>query len=141
MLEEGTLTIAMNYCPSSDICCIRVTAAGYIPATVLQPIEKLYFKSFSFARQTGPGGMIDLENRTVEIEVDTGTDLTGLVADFTLSDGATAKVDNVDQVSGVTENDFSDPVTYTLAAADGSTADWKVTVTEAPPMCRYNPCS
>lgn len=131
LLEEGTLTIAMNYCPSSDICCIRVTAAGYIPATVLQPIEKLYFKSFSFARQTGPG-MIDLENRTVEIEVDTGTDLTGLVADFTLSDGATAKVDNVDQVSGVTENDFSDPVTYTLAAADGSTADWKVTVTEAP---------
>jgi len=56
-------------------------------------------------------------------------DFSSLVASFTLSSGATAQVGGVDQVSGTTANDFSNPVTYIVTAEDGTTtADWTVTV-------------
>jgi hypothetical protein len=52
-----------------------------------------------------------------------------LKASFTLSAGATAKVGSVIQTSGVTINDFTSPVTYTITAEDGVTnQDWVVTV-------------
>ncbi|PLW98978.1 MAG: hypothetical protein C0594_17630, partial [Marinilabiliales bacterium] len=86
--------------------------------------------TYSFAEQTGPA-IIDDVNHTVDVEVAMGTDLTTLVADFTLSDLASATVATVDQVSGVTANDFSAPVTYVVMAEDSSTQDWIVTVTEA----------
>ena len=86
--------------------------------------------SYSFAEQTGPA-VIDDVNHTVDIEVALGTDVSGLVATFTLSDGATADIGGTPQVSGVTANDFTNPVTYTVTAEDGNTTqDWLVTVTE-----------
>ncbi|MGC9330793.1 MAG: T9SS type A sorting domain-containing protein, partial [Bacteroidales bacterium] len=89
--------------------------------------------TYSFAEQTGPATIDDV-NYTVDVEVAYGTDLTGLVADFTLSDGATAEVGGVLQESGVTANDFTSPVTYTVIAEDGTTTqDWVVTVTEQMP--------
>jgi hypothetical protein len=92
--------------------------------------------TFSFPEQTGPA-TIDAINHEVEIEVAYGTDLSELIADFTLSVGATAAIGGTDQESGVTENDFSTsettPVVYTITAEDGTTVqDWEVTVTEAP---------
>ena len=48
---------------------------------------------------------------------------------YTLSDGATAKVDEKNQESGITANDFTNPVTYTITASDGETIqDWIVTI-------------
>ncbi|MCK4344529.1 MAG: hypothetical protein KAX05_04525, partial [Bacteroidales bacterium] len=84
--------------------------------------------SFSFAEQTGAATINNL-NHTVDIEVAYGTDVTGLVATFTLSTGASATINSVTQESGVTTNDFTNPVTYTVEAEDGSTQDWLVTVT------------
>ncbi|NLZ28778.1 MAG: hypothetical protein GX887_07425 [Firmicutes bacterium] len=101
----------------------KTIVAGYRP-TVMKP--KL-ITSFSFPEQTGPA-VIDTRKRTVWIEVASGTDLTGLKAVFTLSGGATARVNGEEQISGETENDFSEPLTYTVEAEDGSTADWVVTV-------------
>ncbi|MEA3448383.1 MAG: T9SS type A sorting domain-containing protein, partial [Bacteroidota bacterium] len=73
---------------------------------------------------------IDDVNHTISLNVPTDTDVTALVATFTLSDGATAEIGGVVQESGVTPNDFTDPVTYTVIAEDGTTAqDWVVTVT------------
>jgi hypothetical protein len=88
--------------------------------------------TFTFGNppQTGTAS-IDEVNHTVDIEVESGTDLTALVATFTLSDGATAEVGDVAQTSGTTSNDFSSPVTYTITAEDGTTEqEWIVTVTE-----------
>ncbi|HTE00996.1 MAG TPA: CotH kinase family protein [Mucilaginibacter sp.] len=47
-------------------------------------------------------------------------DRTALIATFTLPDGATLKANDVVQVSGVTVNDFSKPLVYTLTKADGT---------------------
>lgn len=67
----------------------------------------------------GANGYID--GATIYVMTPTGTDKSSLVATFTLSDGATAKVGNVEQVSGTTVNDFTSTVTYTITASDGTT--------------------
>ncbi|MFY0689328.1 MAG: VCBS repeat-containing protein [Cyclobacteriaceae bacterium] len=87
------------------------------------------FSSFSFAAQSGEA-TIDSTNHLIEIGVNYGTDLTALVATFSLSGGASAMVSNTDQVSGTTANDFSDTVTYSILADDQQTTqDWQVVVT------------
>ena len=90
------------------------------------------FLSFSFIEQSGPA-IINKDNHTIQIEVAFSTELTGLVATFSLSEGASASVNNESQQSGVTANDFTNPVTYTVTAEDGTTTqDWTVTVNISP---------
>jgi hypothetical protein len=73
-------------------------------------------------------GTIDSTNYTVSLTVPYGTGVTSLVATFTLSKGATAKVGADPQTSGTTPNDFTSPVTYTVTAEDDSTQNWIVNV-------------
>lgn len=54
-----------------------------------------------------------------------------LAATFTLSDGATAYVGQTVQESGVTVNDFSQPVTYRVVSADGQSAEYVVRLTNS----------
>lgn len=89
---------------------------------------KKYILSYSFAEQTGVA-VIDTAAKTVDIEVEYGTDVTGLIATFSLSTGATAAVGATPQVSGTTANNFTSPVTYVVTALDATTQNWTVTVT------------
>jgi parallel beta-helix repeat protein len=73
-------------------------------------------------------GEINSTLHTVSLTVPYGTIITDLTAYFELSDGASATVGGTPQESGVTANDFSSPVTYTITAEDGSTQEWEVTV-------------
>ena len=88
------------------------------------------FLSYSFAGLDPEViGLINKMEKTVSLTVPFGTDVTTLVATFELTEGASAKVSDTDQVSGTTPNDFSSSVTYTLSSADGTlTDDWMVTV-------------
>jgi hypothetical protein len=88
------------------------------------------FLTYSLPGQTGPA-VINNGNHTINVEVPFGTNVTNLVATFSLSPQATATVSSILQVSGTTPNDFTSPVTYTVEAGDGSTEDWEVTVTFA----------
>ena len=51
-----------------------------------------------------------------------------LVATFTLSEGAFAKVSNVTQISGLTANNFTSTVIYQVFAEDGTSRSYSVTV-------------
>ena len=62
-------------------------------------------------------GVIDEGAHTITVPVPHGTNVTALVATFTTT-GASVKVGTTDQVSGTTPNDFTNPVTYTVTAAD-----------------------
>jgi hypothetical protein len=77
-------------------------------------------------------GTIDESAKTVALTVPFGTDVTARVATFTTT-GASVTVGTpaVAQVSGAngTANDFTNPVVYTVNAADGTTATYTVTVT------------
>ncbi|MDN4165376.1 lamin tail domain-containing protein [Cytophagales bacterium LB-30] len=94
------------------------------------PSNQTAITAFSFAEQTG-AATIDAGTQTITIEVANGTDVSGLVATFTLSDGASAQVGGAAQTSGVTANDFTGDVVYTITAEDGTTTqDWTVSVSE-----------
>jgi hypothetical protein len=84
--------------------------------------------AFSFASPPATGA-IDEGAKAIAVAVPAGTDRTGLLASFTTT-GASVTVRGVAQVSGVTPNDFTGPVGYLVAAEDGSTALYTVTVTE-----------
>jgi hypothetical protein len=67
-------------------------------------------------------GSIDEENFTVELDVPSGTDITALSPDISVSDKAT-----VTPASG-TSQDFTNPVIYTVTAENGTSAEYTVTV-------------
>jgi hypothetical protein len=74
-------------------------------------------------------GTIDQSAHTVAVIVPYGTTVTALVATFTCSDKASVTVGITAQTSGTTDNDFTNAVTYTVTAEDGSTQTYAVTVT------------
>ena len=71
---------------------------------------------------------IDTTNHLVNIVVPVGTNLNGLIATFILSPGATAKVNNINQQSGVTSNNFAYPILYAITAEDNTVQNWIVEV-------------
>lgn len=81
------------------------------------------FTSFSL---NGINGVINGYN--IAVTVPYGTDVSNLVATYAVT-GYMVDVDGVEQVSGISANDFSSPVVYTVIAEDGSTQDYTVTVT------------
>ena len=87
------------------------------------PSSEKAIESFDFDGE-GAEGAVDEGAKTVEIEVPNGTDVTELVPTIAFT-GASVSPD-----SGVAQ-DFTDPVTYTVTAADASTQEYVVTVTVA----------
>ena len=73
----------------------------------------------------GTSGVISGSNITVTMPF--GTVVTGLLATFT-TDGESVSVGATPQTSGVTPNNFSSPVIYTVTAADTTTQNYTVTV-------------
>lgn len=81
---------------------------------------------FSFAEQTGTA---TINTGTISIDVANGTDVTSLVASFSASARTKVTVNGIEQVSGITSNDFTNIVIYTITAEDGiTTQSWDVTV-------------
>lgn len=68
-----------------------------------------------------------ISGTTITATVPFGTDVAALVATFTTT-GASVTVGGLTQVSGTTPNDFTNPVTYVVHAADGSMDSYTVTV-------------
>jgi hypothetical protein len=102
------------------------------PENLSQAIAEKKILSFSFAGLSPAViGAIDEIAKTISLSAPAGTDVTSLVATFTLSNGASANIGGLAQVSAVTANDFTNTVTYTVRASDGTTVDYAVTVTVA----------
>ena len=89
--------------------------------------------SFSFTTSSNPAllsdvvATIDSINNTISVTFPSGTDLTDLVADFSIT-GDYISVGGLVQDSGLTVNDFSTgPLTYVVVAQDGTSRDYTVT--------------
>lgn len=85
--------------------------------------------SFGFASPASTG-IIDETKKTVKVAVPFGTDLSTLTAVFTTT-GAKMTACETEQESGISENDFSGPVPYTVTAEDGTSREYTVNVTAA----------
>jgi trimeric autotransporter adhesin len=84
--------------------------------------------SFSIISPVNASGIINGTN--ISITVPYGTTVTNLIAVFTTS-GTSVQFGSTVQISGTTANNFSNPVTYTVTAVDGTTKDYTVAVTVA----------
>jgi len=76
-------------------------------------------------------GNINSTERTISLTVPNGTDLTSLIATFTLVSGASAQVGITSQTSGSTSNNFSIPVYYNVfkTSEPSKNTEWTVSVT------------
>lgn len=100
------------------------------PATTVAPVAKSsadLITSFAFSGLDPVViGTINNANYTVNVVVPVGTDLTKLTPVVMVSDNAT-----VMPLSGTMEN-FTNPVTYTVTAQDGTAQDYVITATAKP---------
>lgn len=85
-----------------------------------------YITSFSFPQQTEVASIDGVSE--VKIKVAEETDISQLTATFSISAKASVTVNGVAQVSGVTVNDFTQPVIYKVTAENGEVRNWTVTV-------------
>lgn len=72
-------------------------------------------------------GTIDDVGGTISVGLPLGTPVTNLIAYYTTT-GASVSVKGMPQASGVTSNDFTNPVVYTVTADNGTTKNYTVTV-------------
>jgi hypothetical protein len=74
----------------------------------------------------GESALIDEGGKGISVKFPSSKILTDLTASY-VSTGVEVKAGGVVQVSGITANNFSSPVVYTVKADDGSSADYTVT--------------
>ena len=107
------------------------------------PCEEADIETFTLGGYTG-GINNDADNgRTITVTVPYDTDVTGLVAEFTASSGASVKLGStsgMDFVSGVTSANYSNPVQLWITSEDGDTTRmYTVTVEEGISFSDVNP--
>ncbi|MEL6560203.1 MAG: T9SS type A sorting domain-containing protein [Bacteroidota bacterium] len=84
--------------------------------------------AFEFGSVLFASSVIDSDRNLIDVFVPEGTDLSNLVADFTLSTGATATVAGVRQISASTTNDYSGEVKFEIESLAGEIKEWTVNV-------------
>jgi hypothetical protein len=100
------------------------TRATYTVAIRIAPSQAKEITAFSL---NGIPGVIMDQNIVVTLPDATRGRVRSLIATFTTS-GTSVSVGSAQQTSGVTPNDFSNPVQYIVTAADGSIAMYTVAV-------------
>ena len=75
-------------------------------------------------------GVIEQGPGLITLVIDITNDITALVATFVKSSGSVVTVGGVVQISGISVNDFSNPLIYLVTAEDASTKTYNVTVTK-----------
>ncbi len=96
------------------------------------PASPKEITAFSLGAADSPGDFTGtIKGKAIEVTVAYNADVTSLVAAFTTT-GVSVKVGSDIQESGVTPNDFTSPVVYTVTGEDGSQANYTVTVKLAP---------
>ncbi|MCK9418442.1 MAG: SBBP repeat-containing protein [Nitrospirae bacterium] len=105
------------------------TATYTVTVTIAASSAKT-ITAFSFSSPVATG-VINEITKTISVTVPNGTIVTALIASFATT-GASVKVGTTLQVSGTTPNDFTNPIIYTVTAADNSTVMYTVTVVLAP---------
>lgn len=108
----------------------RVGVGAKYPAGVIKPIDETGNSILAYS-VNGTDAVINSDNHTVSVSLAAGTSISSVKPEFTLSDGATAKVGNTKQVSGVTEQTFTSGTakTYKVTSEAGEAQDWAVTLT------------
>jgi D-alanyl-D-alanine carboxypeptidase len=88
-----------------------------------------FIKAFSFQQADNSipvSSTATISGSSINIFLPPGTNTNALIATFTLTDSGEVMVNGANQQSGVTQNNFSSPVTYTVMGLSGSIESYKV---------------
>lgn len=111
-----------------DVIAADLSTSTYT-VTVLKGEEAKKITSYKFVGLNPVvTGVVDEEKHMIKLEVPNGTDIKTLVPTFTTTEGGSVRVGNESQVSGMTAQDFTNPVTYTVEGPDSRTMNYDVIV-------------
>lgn len=117
------LTIFLTSCPQAIL-------TANLETEVNRSSEK-EITEFSFKADDNQALLADviatIEETEITATVPYGTDVTALIATFTTT-GSIVTINTTEQISGVTANDFTNPVSCIVTAADESYTTYSVTV-------------
>lgn len=133
LLPAGALVSILVDPAVTDVYGVAMTYQDSWYFTTAVPFVPSPAKALAAFTLAGVAGSIDEVAKTVAVTLPAGIAVTALVASFTTT-GIGVAVGATPQVSGVTANDFTAPVTYVVTAQDGSTASYLVTVTVTGPL-------
>ena len=103
-------------------------------ASTIEPIvEGTEITQFSFLKANNPTLLydisLDISGQTIKGRIPFNVPVNNLVATFE-KNGSVAVIENVNQISGITSNNFTDLVTYTVKTTDGREEQYEVDVTK-----------
>jgi hypothetical protein len=135
-VTSGSASGNLSLNVGSNLITIIVTAPNgttqdiYTITVTMAASNATQITAYSLQGETG-AATINSAAGTIGVTVPSGTNVTALVATFTTSAGVSSvTVGGVSQVSGTTANNFTSPVTYVVAAQNGTTTqNWVVSVT------------
>ncbi len=110
------------------------TVQTYVVTANVALSDQNFITSFSFSKTTNNGiakdiiGLITKDDKEILLR-NPYLSKTAFVSNFTLSPGATLKLNGVTQTSGVTNNNFSGELMYEVAAQNGASRTYKIKTT------------
>lgn len=135
---------AVESIPAGTYCALKILSfyntptggnygAGFGMSMICTPVfneidEGDYMLTFTVPNQIG-NTIIDNEQNTITLTV--AASRQALIPTFTTSTDATVTVNKVPQESGVTANDFTAPVIYTVTSESGDSRNYTVTISLA----------
>ena len=90
-------------------------------------VAKSDAKSITGFKLDGEGAVIDQGAGTITVDFPALKDISYLIAEF-ITSGVSVKVNDTEQISGITPNDYTSQLIYTVMADNGSTALYNVVV-------------
>jgi hypothetical protein len=133
--EVGTfnaVVVTNNHSPDGE----SVKSTMSDPKSVTISSDRKEISDFSFEKSISTE--IDQDDHTITVVVPYGVDVKTLKAKFSASAFTTVTVGGTAQSSDATVNDFTNPVTYSVKANDGTTVNYTVTVNVVPVEQTFN---
>ncbi len=110
------------------------TSINYTVSITCAPNSAKDLLSFGFLKTNNSSlpydviGIVEKANQRIICTIPAGVNRTNLIATFTLSDKASAKVGPTIQISGSTPNNFISNITYTVVAEDGGVINYTIEI-------------
>jgi hypothetical protein len=93
----------------------------------VDPNGNASFMAFSTNGQTLPSA-IHTSTKKIRLEIDHDVDVNTLTPQFEIPEGSIVTINGVEQLSGITQVDFTEPVTYTITDKNNTVTTWNVSV-------------
>ena len=132
-MKRVTLVVGFLFCALLWGCSKDDSGLTPEPKPQVQKSKECNLKTFGFAKADNAkliqDAIVQVTSNQIEIEVHATVDVSNLITTFTSSAKSIVKVGGIVQSDHTTANNFTNPITYTVLAEDGTTANtYTVTV-------------